>query len=115
NHSVLVRAGENAKCSTGTLIVTGNTSDNYYVMDSTGQQLGYEVLSRSMSFFPGNYKVRVNNTEISGAVKLGELTEIRTGSIIVKGTTNEYYYVVDQDNKQLNYNSLGRALAFLPG
>ncbi len=115
NHSVLVRAGENARCSTGTLIVTGNTSDNYYVMDSTGQQLGYEVLGRSMSFFPGKYKVRVNNTELSGAVKLGELTEIRTGSIIVKGTTNEYYYVVDQENKQLNYNSLGKPLAFLPG
>ncbi|MDQ2658434.1 MAG: hypothetical protein M3Y60_13510 [Bacteroidota bacterium] len=114
-HSVIVRAGENAKCSTGTLMVAGNTSDYYYVMDSTDQQLGYEVLGRSMSFFPGKFKIRVNNTEVPAEVKLRELTEIRTGSIIVKGTTNEYYYVVDKSNKQLNYNSLGKPLAFLPG
>lgn len=115
NHLVQVRAGERAKCSTGTLNVTGNTTDYYYVMDSTSQQLGYETLSRAMSFFPGVFKIRVNNTELNAEVKLGELTEIRTGSIVVKGTTNESYYVVDEGNKQLNSNVLGNPLAFLPG
>ena len=114
-HSIEVLEGKLAKCSTGTLILTGNTSEYYYVIDSTNQQLGYEALSRSMSFFPGKFKVRVNNTELITEVKLKELTEIRTGTILVRGMTNEYYYVVDKANNQLNYNSLEKPLAFLSG
>lgn len=114
-HDVEIRAGELAKCSTGTLIVNGNTTDHYIVTDSSGVQLGYETLGKSMSFFPGPVKVKVNNTELSTDVKLKELTEIRTGSISVKGNTGEYYYVLDHENKQLNYNSLEKSLAFLPG
>ena len=115
SHEVEVRAGELGKCSTGTLILNGNTSDYYIVTDSSGVQLGYESLGKSMSFFPGPVRVKVNNTELSADVKLKELTEIRTGSISVKGNTGEYYYVLDHENKQLNYNSLEKPLAFLPG
>lgn len=114
-HPVEIVAGEMLKCSTGTLMVSGNTNEYYYVMDSTGQQLGYESLSKSMSYFPGAFTVKVNDTQVSAEVRLKQLTEIRTGTILVKGTTNEYYYVLDKGNKQLNYNSLEKPLAFLPG
>ncbi|MEX2232167.1 MAG: hypothetical protein WD824_08405 [Cyclobacteriaceae bacterium] len=115
NYPVEVKAGELAKCSTGTLMVSGNTTDYYYVMDSSSNQLGYEVLGKSMSYFPGEFKVKVNNTEAPVIIKLNELTEIRSGTLLVHGSTNEYYYVLDDTNKQLNYNSLEKPLAFLPG
>lgn len=114
-HQVQIREGQLAKCSTGTLIVTGNTTDYYDVIDSTKQQLGHESLGKSMSYFPGVYTVRVNNTEVAAEVRLKELTEVRTGSVLVKGSTSEYYYVLGNGNKQLNYNALEKALSFLPG
>lgn len=114
-HDVDVRSGAMAKCSTGTLMVAGNTSEYYTVTDSAGIQLGYETLGKSMSFFPGKVRIRVNNTEIAADVRLKELTEIRTGTMLVKGNTGEYYYVLDKGNKQLNYNALEKPLAFLPG
>jgi hypothetical protein len=114
-HAIEVEAGRFAKCSTGTLMVSGNTSEYYYVMDTLNQQLGYELLSRSMSFFPGTLQVKVNGTETPVEIKLNELSEIRTGSLIVRGTTGEYYYVLDAFNKQLNYNTLEAPLALLPG
>jgi hypothetical protein len=110
-----VRAGRLAKCSTGTLMVEGNTTEYFYVMDSAEHQLGYESLGKSMSFFPGSYKVKVNNTETVVDIKLKELTQLRTGTLIVHGNTAEYYYVLDESNEQLNYNMLEKPLAFLPG
>ena len=110
-----VESGRLAKCSTGTLMVGGNTSEYFYVTDSTDNQIGYELLGKAMSFFPGFYKVKVNNTETAAEVKLKALTEIRTGTLLVHGNTDEYYYVLDETNKQLNYNVLEKPLAFLPG
>lgn len=114
-HPVEIRAGEMAKCSTGTLMVSGNTPEYYYVTDSLGNQLAYETLGKATTWFPGSYTIRVNNTEVSAKIRLKELTEVRTGTVLVKGTTNEYYYVLDHGNKQLNYNALEKPLAFLPG
>lgn len=114
-HAVDVQEGELARCATGALMVSGNTSEYYQVMDSMSQQLGYETLSRSLSFFPGSFRVKVNNTEMPVEIRLKELTEVRTGSLVVTGSTGEYYYVLDGVNKQLNYNTLGAPLAFLPG
>ncbi|MDQ2657099.1 MAG: hypothetical protein M3Y60_06730, partial [Bacteroidota bacterium] len=74
-HQIEIRDGQLAKCSTGTLIVTGNSSEYYDVIDSTQQQLGHESLGKSMSYFPGVYTVRVNNTEVTAEVRLKELTE----------------------------------------
>ncbi|HET9487437.1 MAG TPA: hypothetical protein VFO54_08385 [Chryseosolibacter sp.] len=110
-----IQPGRLAKCSTGTLMVSGNTTDYFYVMDTTGHQLSYESLGKSLSFFPGTYRVKVNETGAPVAVKLKELTEIKTGTLIVHGTTGEYYYVLDNTDKQLNYNVLEKPLAFLPG
>lgn len=113
--SVEIRAGEFAVCSTGTLTVSGSTSETYYVFDSTGVQLGYETLRRPISCFPGRYTVSVNSTEVTAKIRPNELTEIHAGSVVVSGTTDEYYYVLGSGNKQLNYNTLRKPLAFLPG
>ena len=110
-----VKTGILAKCSTGTLIVAGNTPEYYYVMDSVNNQLSYDLLGKATSFFPSSLKVKVNNTETPADVNINKITEIVTGTLIVHGSTNEYYYVLDGMNKQLNYNMLEKPLAFLPG
>lgn len=115
SYPVEVRSGAQMTCSTGTLIVMGNTSDNYYVIGQNNQQLGYDLLGKQMSFFPGAFKVRVNNTEDSVNVQAKEITEVRSGTLVVHGSTTEYYYVLDSANRQLNYNLLEKPLAFLPG
>jgi hypothetical protein len=110
-----VQPGLLARCSTGTLMVAGNTSEYFYVTDSANHQLGYESLGKSMSFFPGPYKIKVNNTRTPVEIKVKELTQIRTGTLVVHGNTPEYYYVLDETDEQLNYNMLEKPLAFLPG
>jgi len=110
-----IESGILAKCSTGTLMITGSTAERYYVVDTAALQLAHEVLGKPLSFFPGPYKVKVNSTEELVEVKVKTLTEIRTGTLIVQGTTGENYYVLDDTNKQLNYNILEKPLAFLPG
>lgn len=115
HHTVSVEEDMLTSCSTGTLLTSGLTADSYYVVDSTGQQLAYETLGKPISLFPGEVQVKVNNTETAAEIKLKELTEIRTGTLTVRGTTREYYYVLDETNKQLNYNLLDKPLAFFPG
>ncbi len=113
-HTVEIREGELAICLTGTLTIAGNTTDYYEVMDSV-KTLGQQVLGTSMSYFPGGYTVRVNDTEVGADVRAREVTEIRTGSVLVSGATSEFYYVLDNENKQLNYSTIGQPLAFIPG
>ncbi|MEO5602705.1 MAG: hypothetical protein ABIR06_17425 [Cyclobacteriaceae bacterium] len=114
-HDVEIKSGILAKCSTATLLVTGKTNEYYYVMDSLSEQLSYDVLGKAVTLFPSLVKVKVNNTELPVEVKVNQTTEVKTGTLIVRGTTGEYYYVLDAMNKQLNYNTLEKPLAFLPG
>jgi hypothetical protein len=114
-YTVEVKDGFLASCSTGTLIIQGQTADYYYVTDSLDQQLVYSNLGKATSFFPSAVKVKVNNTEVPVEVKLNQVTEIQTGTIVVHGSTNEYYFVLDDQDKQLNYSTLEKPLAFLPG
>ena len=114
-HAVSVEEDMLTSCSTGTLLISGHTLDSYYVTDSAGHHLAHERLGKAMSFFPGAVRIKVNNTEMGAEIKLKELTEIRTGSLNVRGNTGEYYYVLDASSKQLNYNILEKPLAFFPG
>lgn len=114
-HPVAVQEDMLTSCSTGTLLISGLTDDQYYVTDSAGQPLAHERLGKAMSLFPGRVQVSVNGTEIVADIKLKELTEIRTGTLVVRGTTGEYYYVLDGMDKQLNYSTLEKPLAFFPG
>jgi 6,7-dimethyl-8-ribityllumazine synthase len=114
-HTVAVEKGQLTKCSTGTLMVSGTTSDYYYVMDSNNQQLHTDLLGKASSFFPSTVRVKVNNTEVPAEVKLNQVTEIKAGTLIVRGGTNEYYYVFDALGKQLNTSLLEKPLAFVQG
>lgn len=114
-HEVQVWEDYRLKCASGTLIVSGSTDEFYYISDSLDHQLAHEKLGKSISLFAGEFQAKVNNTETVVTVRLNEMTEVRTGSVAVNGTTAEFYYVLDKDNKQLNFSKLGKPLSFLPG
>ena len=115
HHRIEVEEGLLTTCSTGSLSVAGITADSYHVTDSLGEAMAQEVLGRPVSLFPGTYPVKVNNTVAMARVKPRALTELHTGTLVAKGHTEEYYYVLDESNKQLNYSVLGKPLSFFPG
>lgn len=118
NHSLYpleMKSGMLVRCATGTLIISGNTTDNYYVMDVDGRVLANGALDGAMSFFPGTFRIKLNNTVTTVKVKRRELTEVKSGTLVVEGGTNEYYYVLDSANHQLAYNRMQKPLAFFQG
>jgi hypothetical protein len=112
---VMVRLKELSEVRTGTLIVHGSTSEYYYVLDDMNKQLNYNTLEKPLAFLPGTYDLKVNNTSMRTDVIAGKVTEVRTGSILVKGLTDEYYYVTDTIGNALNYQTLNKSLSFFPG
>lgn len=114
-HSVAVERDKLTRCTTGTLLTSGTTSEYWYVQDTTGKALQHNTLGKAISLIPGTFRVAVNNTEIPAEVKPGQTTETKTGTLIVRGGTGEYYYAADTLGKQLNHNTLEKPLAFLPG
>lgn len=109
-----VAAEQLSELQTGTIMVKGSTDEYYYVFDATGKQLNYQKLNSALSFFPGSYQIKVNNSVIGGDVLAGEDHVYETGSFIVKGSSSTYYYVFDKTGIQLNYNALNKPLAFFP-
>ena len=103
------------QCGTGTLMVNGTTDEYYYVLDSLNQQLHYDKLGKASSFFPSWVVIKVNNSKMQVEMKLNQVSDVKTGMLIVRGRTDEYYYVFDGLGEQLNYNTLEKPLAFLPG
>jgi hypothetical protein len=114
-HAVSISSGYLARCSTGTLVISGKTAEYYDVTDPAGAQVASQVLGKPLSLFPGEFVVRINNTETTASVRPQNLTEIHSGSLLVHGTTEAYYYVLDKNNKQLNFTALGKLMSFLPG
>lgn len=114
-HDVEIQGGYLTRCGSGTLLVSGSTEELYHVVDSLDNPLTNEKLGKSISLFEGAFKISVNNTEARVTVRLNEMTEVRTGSLVADGTTSELYYVLDHSNKQLNFGKLATPLSFLPG
>ncbi len=115
SHSVGIRAGKLTTCATGGLLVTGSTSDYYYVLDTAQNQLSYDGLGKTTSLFQSSYFVKVNASVAPVAIEISRVKDVATGTILVHGTTDEYYYVLDEAGNQLNYQGIEKPLAFHPG
>jgi hypothetical protein len=115
HHAVTIRSGGVTVCTAGELLLTGSTDEYYYVLDTAGTQLAYERLGRAISLFPGSYVAKLNDVTAPVTVVPGDTSEFVSGTLVVTGTTEEYYYVLDPAGAQLAYNRLGRPLSFLPG
>ena len=99
----------------GILTVPGSTDEYYYVLDSTGRELAHQKLSRPLAFLPAAATVKVNNTSAPVQIAAGSLVELKTGAILVHGTTDEYYYVFGAAGNELAQNKLEGPLSFVDG
>jgi 6,7-dimethyl-8-ribityllumazine synthase len=99
----------------GILTVPGSTDEYYYVLDSTGRELAHQKLSRPLAFLPAAATVKVNNTSAPVQIAAGSLVELKTGAILVHGTTDEYYYVFGAAGNELAHNKLEGPLSFVDG
>ncbi len=110
-----VRAGESTIVPAGTLVVHGSTDEYYAVMNNPGVQLASAHLEKPLAFVPGTYNVKVNNTTTPVTMVSGVTTEVKTGAVVLQGSTDEYYGIVDSAGTQLASAHLGQALSLMPG
>jgi 6,7-dimethyl-8-ribityllumazine synthase len=110
-----VRAGESTNVPAGTLLVHGSTDEYYAVMNNAGVQLASAHLEKPLAFVPGTYNVKVNDTTTPATMVSGVTTEVKTGAVVLQGSTDEYYAIVDSAGTQLASAHLGHALSLVPG
>ena len=72
-------------------------------------------MSDQAELLPGTYNIKVNNTTTSATVVAGVLAEVGTGTVILEGSTDEYYGIADSASTQLASAHLGHALSLMPG
>jgi 6,7-dimethyl-8-ribityllumazine synthase len=110
-----VKPGAVTDVQAGVLTVPGSTDEYYFVLDSTGRELAHQKLSRPLAFMPAAATVKVNNTSAPVQITGGSLAELKTGAILVHGTTDEYYYVFGAAGNELAHNKLESPLSFVEG
>jgi 6,7-dimethyl-8-ribityllumazine synthase len=110
-----VRAGESTNVPSGTLVVHGSTDEYYVVANSAGVQLASAHLEKPLAFVLGRYNVKVNNTTTPETIASGVTAEVTTGAVVLQGSTDEYYAIVDSVGTQLASAHLGHPLSLVPG
>lgn len=110
-----VKPGATAELKPGNLSVPGKTEEYYYVFDSAGTQLASARLSSPLSLFAGSWTVKVNNSAAKVDIAPGGAAEIRPGVLLAKGSTEEYYYVLDAAGTQLASARLNSGLSLMEG
>jgi hypothetical protein len=114
-HTVTVEGGKLTRCATGTLLVTGTTDDTWFVQELSGAAVEQTRLGKPLSLMPGTFRVKVNNTVTTAEVKLNQVTELKTGSLVAEGSGDGHYHVTDQAGASLEYKQFDRALSLFPG
>jgi hypothetical protein len=114
SHPMSVAAGTLSKCRSGTLLVVGSTDEWYHVSDGTDTELASQRLGKALAFFPGTYSAAINKTPVSFTVKPGETTRLTPGLLNVRGSTDEYYHVLDANGTELTASKLSHAVSLFP-
>jgi 6,7-dimethyl-8-ribityllumazine synthase len=110
-----VQVGSTTELKPGTVDVEASTDEYYYVFDAGARQLASSHVGKALGLFAGKYTVKVNNSQAQFEVRPGAGSTVPAGTLVVQGTTDEYYYVFDTGGTQLASAHLARPLAFLPG
>ncbi|MDM8550521.1 hypothetical protein QUF72_10600 [Desulfobacterales bacterium HSG2] len=116
--TVTVEAGESELLEAGNVCVAGISAGKFYVHDSMGNELDSAFAGNEINLLPGDYSIRVNDTEQSASVQAGEKTTVTTGTITVSSrflTGNSRYYVYDPDGNKLSDTHTNKEIKFLPG
>src|SRR4051794_28813231 len=83
---VTVEAGKKAVLRTGTVVVTGDTTDSYQVYQGDKALLGNPaLLNAARAFFPGRCEVAVNGTRQAAAVRPERKEGLGTGARVGAG------------------------------
>ncbi len=112
---VIISAAGTAELPSGAIAVQGTTDEYYYVFNALGTQLAYNKLGKALSFVEGAYTAKINNVAIPVRVEPSRTNEYQTGTLTVKGSGSDYYYVLDTNGTQLGYNKLNQPLSFPAG
>jgi hypothetical protein len=104
-----IRAGE------GAVEITASADDYFYILDKTGKEATHGRLNTAASVKPGDYDAKLNNSAHPVHVRENTLTKCSAGTFLLRGTTDEYYYVLNSLGQELAHNKLGSGLAFFPG
>jgi 6,7-dimethyl-8-ribityllumazine synthase len=110
-----VRGAESTIVPAGAILVRGSTDEYYTVMNNAGTQLASAHLERPLAFVLGTYNVKVNGTTTPATITSGGIVEVKTGAVVLQGSTDEYYAIVDSAGTQLASAHLGQPLSFMPG
>jgi hypothetical protein len=110
-----LQAGSVLELKPGTVNVDAGTDEYYAVLDAATKQLASSHGGRALGLFAGSYTVRINNTDAKADVRAGESTNVPSGTLVVHGSTDEYYAVVNSAGVQLASAHLEKPLAFVLG
>jgi len=110
-----LQSGAVLELKPGTVNVDVGTDEYYAILDASAQQLASSHVGRAVGLFAGSYTVRVNNSDAQADVRAGESTNVPAGTLVVHGSTDEYYAVMNNAGAQLASAHLEGPLAFFPG
>lgn len=110
-----LQAGSMLELKPGTVNVEVGTDEYYAVLNAASRQLASNHVGRALGLFAGSYTVRLNNSDAKADVRAGESTNVAPGTLVVHGSTDEYYTVSNNAGTQLASAHLERPLAFVLG
>src|SRR5437660_5355743 len=85
----------------GGLVTQAATDAYFYAFDGAGKQVGSAHVNALLPLKPGEYQLKVNNSVHMSAVESATLTKCPTGGVLVNGSTDDYYHVLDDAAKEL--------------
>ena len=110
-----VTAGSPVTIQAGSVNLQGSTDENYYVFDKGGVQLAAAHLGRAVSLMPGDYTAKLNNAPLAVRAEAGSANAYPTGTIAVKASGSDRYYVLDLAGTQLGSSQFNQPISLPAG
>lgn len=102
-----------ARLYAGSIIVRAWGNDRYSVNEGDTELAGKET-NEELEFFPGTYTVKLNNTSKTVPIQANVRTELNAGAILVSGTGNSSYYLLNGED-ELGTKKTGETLEVFNG
>jgi len=112
---VTVTAEQNTVIKAGSITLEGTGNTTFYVYNSDLSKLAYARTNEQIELFPGTYTVKLNETVQTATVQEGENTLVKAGSIRVRGTGKNLFYVYNSDLSELAYAYTNKQIELFPG
>lgn len=101
----------------GSLLVTGQGVDMYYVFGAKdNQKINFTYTGRTMNLPAGHYRVILNNTETLVTIRTNKKSEVHSGMLVIEGTGQNLYEIWDEKSEiKLDFRYTGRGSEFFSG